>query len=113
MWTLPIARGADDHGIPRFGTPAEPFLRSRSQTEFVRGPAARHTQIDEGRMKRLLAGAAVLLTLGACSVPFISKGGDKKSECDRMSAEAIQTQNLQKARELSAGASACYAKLSS
>ena len=48
-------------------------------------------------MKRLLAGAAVLLTLGACSVPFISKGGDKKSECDRMSAEAIQTQNLQKA----------------
>jgi hypothetical protein len=64
-------------------------------------------------MKRLLAAAAVLATLGGCSVPFISHGGDKKSECDRMSAEAIQTQDLVKARELSAGASACYAKLSS
>ena len=64
-------------------------------------------------MKRLLAAAAVLAALAGCSVPFISHGGDKKSECDRMSAEAIQTQDLTKARELSAGASACYAKLSS
>ena len=44
-------------------------------------------------------------------MPFVSHG-DKKSECDRMSAEAIQTSNLGKARELAAGASACYAKLS-
>lgn len=64
-------------------------------------------------MRGLLAAAGVLLALSACSVPFVSRGGDKKSECDRMSAEAIQTQNLTKARELSAGASACYAKLSS
>lgn len=63
-------------------------------------------------MVRPLAAAGVLLALAACSVPFISRGGDKKSECDRMSAEAIQTQNLGKARELAAGASACYAKLS-
>jgi hypothetical protein len=64
-------------------------------------------------MKGLLAAVGVLLALGACSVPFVSHGGDKKSECDRMSAEAIQTQDIVKARELSAGASACYAKLSS
>jgi hypothetical protein len=62
-------------------------------------------------MKRLLAAAGVLVTVAGCSVPFISHGGDKKSECDRMSAEAIQTQNLGKARELAAGATACYAKL--
>ncbi len=62
-------------------------------------------------MRRLLAAVGVLLTLGACAVPFVSHG-DKKSECDRMSAEAIQTQNVAKARELAAGATACYAKLS-
>ena len=62
-------------------------------------------------MKRLLAAGGVLLTLSACSVPFISHGGDKKSECDRMSAEAIQSQDAAKAKELAAGASACYAKL--
>jgi hypothetical protein len=44
-------------------------------------------------MKRLLAGAAVLLTLGACSVPFISKGGDKKSECDRSVSATYQRSN--------------------
>jgi hypothetical protein len=62
-------------------------------------------------MKRLLVAGSVLITLAACSVPFVGRGGDKKSECDRMSAEAIQTQNLGKARELAAGASACYARL--
>jgi hypothetical protein len=62
-------------------------------------------------MRRLLAAGCVLLTLGACSIPLVGRGGDKKSECDRMSAEAIQTQDLGKARELAAGASACYAKL--
>ena len=62
-------------------------------------------------MKRLLAAGSVLLALSACSIPLVGRGGDKKSECDRMSAEAIQTQDLGKARELAAGASACYAKL--
>lgn len=64
-------------------------------------------------MRGLLAAFGVLLALSACSVPFVSGGGDKKSECDRMAAEAIQTKDVIKARELSAGASACYAKLSS
>jgi len=62
------------------------------------------------RVRRVLLWAAVAPILGGCSVPFVSHG-DKKSECDRMSAEAIQTSNLGKARELAAGASACYAKL--
>ena len=81
-------------------------------TKQVRAAGRRASHIaDEGRMKRLVAASGVLLTLAACSVPFISHGGDKKSECDRMSAEAIQTQDIGKARELAAGASACYAKL--
>jgi hypothetical protein len=50
--------------------------------------------------------------LGGCSVPFLGSGGDKKSECDRIAAEAIQTKDVMKARELAAGASGCYAKLS-
>lgn len=63
-------------------------------------------------VRRLFLAASLLPVLGACHVPFVGGGGnDKKSECDRMSAEAIQTRDLMKARELSAGASACYAKL--
>jgi len=61
--------------------------------------------------QRLFLAATLLPILGACSIPFVGRGGDKKSECDRMSAEAIQTQDVGKARELAAGASACYAKL--
>jgi hypothetical protein len=62
-------------------------------------------------VRRVILSAAVLPILGACSVPFVSHG-DKKSECDQISAQAIQTPNVGKARELAAGASACYARLS-
>ena len=62
-------------------------------------------------VRRLFLAASVLPILGGCSVPFVGGGGDKKSECDRMAAEAIQTKNVSKARELAAGASGCYAKL--
>ena len=61
--------------------------------------------------RQLLLAASIVPILGGCSVPFVSGGGDKKSECDRMSAEAIQTKDVGKARELAAGASGCYAKL--
>ena len=62
-------------------------------------------------VRRFILAAGVLLPLlGASCVPFRS-GGDKKSECDRMAAEAIQTKDITRARELSAGASACYARL--
>jgi len=60
--------------------------------------------------RRLILAASFLPMLGACSIPFRG-GGDKKSECDRMAAEAIQTKDITRARELSAGASACYARL--
>ena len=62
-------------------------------------------------MRRCLLAASLLPVLASCSVPFVGRSGDKKSECDRMAAEAIQTQDLVKARELAAGASGCYAKL--
>ena len=62
-------------------------------------------------LRRVLLAATLLPVLGACSLPLVGRGGDKKSECDRMAAEAIQTQDLGKARELAAGASGCYAKL--
>jgi len=62
-------------------------------------------------MRRFFLTASLIPMLGGCSVPFVGGGGDKKSECDRMAAEAIQTKDVMKARELAAGASACYAKL--
>jgi hypothetical protein len=63
-------------------------------------------------VRRLFLAASLLSVLGGCSVPFLGSGGDKKSECDRIAAEAIQTKDVMKARELAAGASGCYAKLS-
>lgn len=71
----------------------------------------RQTFMTSMSLRCLLLATVLVPALGACSVPFVSRGGDRKSECDRMSAEAIQTQNVTKARELAAGASACYAKL--
>jgi hypothetical protein len=62
-------------------------------------------------LRRLILGVSFFPMLGACSLPFRGGGDDKKAECDQMAAEAIQTKDLTKARELSAGASACYARL--
>jgi len=64
-------------------------------------------------VRRFLVAVALLpALLSGCSVPLLGGGGgDKKAECDRMAAEAIQTTDVGKARELAAGASACYAKL--
>jgi hypothetical protein len=45
----------------------------------------------------------------ACSIPFTQSGDEKKAECDRIAAQAIQTKSLQDAKTLSAQASACYA----
>jgi hypothetical protein len=63
-------------------------------------------------LRRVFLATSLLPVLGGCSLPLVGRSGDKKSECDRMAAEAIQTQDLSKARELAAGASGCYAKLS-
>jgi hypothetical protein len=61
---------------------------------------------------RLLIGVPLLVTLGACSsLPFGGKSGDeRKAECDRIAARAIQTSSLDEAKTLSAQASECYAK---
>jgi hypothetical protein len=63
------------------------------------------------KRRRFLLAASLLSVLGGCKVPFVG-GGDKKSECDRMAAQAIQTKDAGQAKDLAAGASGCYAKLS-
>ena len=49
--------------------------------------------------------------MSACSLPFTQSSNDKKAECDRVAAQAIQTKSLEEAKTLSARASACYAQL--
>lgn len=57
---------------------------------------------------RLVPLAALLV--GACSIPFVG-GGDRKAECDRIAARAIQTESAGEARDLAAEATECYAEL--
>ena len=61
---------------------------------------------------RLLIGVPLLGALVACSsLPFGGKSGDeRKAECDRIAARAIQTKSLDEAKTLSAQASECYAR---
>lgn len=45
---------------------------------------------------------------------FGSRGpttGERKAQCDRMAAQAIETESLDEARRLAASASDCYAEL--
>ncbi len=61
---------------------------------------------------RLLTAVSLLAALGACSsLPFGGRSGDeRKAECDRIAARAIQTSSLDEAKTLSAQASECYAR---
>jgi len=61
---------------------------------------------------RRLLGIPLLVALGACaSLPFGGKSSDeRKAECDRIAAQAIQTKSTSEAKTLSAQASECYAK---
>lgn len=52
-----------------------------------------------------------LVVAAGCSVPLLAKGGDKKAECDRIAAQAIQTKSASDARSIAAQATECYAKL--
>lgn len=65
------------------------------------------------RPYRLLIALPLLAALGACSsLPFGGRSGDeRKAECDRVAAQAIQTASLDEAKTLSAQASECYARL--
>jgi hypothetical protein len=64
---------------------------------------------------RLLIAVPLVAALSACSsLPFGGKSGDeRKAECDRIAARAIQTSSLDEAKTLSAQASECYAKAKS
>jgi hypothetical protein len=64
-------------------------------------------------MRALPGLAFACLFMSACSLPFTQSSNDKKAECDRISAQAIQTKSLEEAKTLSARASACYAQLQS
>ena len=61
---------------------------------------------------RLLIGVSLLAAVSACaSLPFGGKSGDeRKAECDRIAAQAIQTKSITDAKTLSAQASECYAR---
>ncbi|HSM35418.1 MAG TPA: hypothetical protein VK837_03390 [Longimicrobiales bacterium] len=53
-----------------------------------------------------------LLLVGCSSLPIVGESDDeKKAECDRIAAQAIQTKDLGEARRLAASASDCYASV--
>ena len=64
-------------------------------------------------MRRHVPALLALVTLSACSsLPFGGKSSDeRKAECDRIAAQAIQTASAEEAKNLSARASECYAAL--
>lgn len=65
--------------------------------------------------RRVLAVTALVAVtfLSACaSLPFGGKSNDeRKAECDRVAAQAIQTSSAEEAKNLAARASECYAAL--
>lgn len=62
-------------------------------------------------MRTILVIAIASLAASACSVPFRTSNDERKAQCDRIAAQAIQTSSVEQAKELSAQASACYAKI--
>ena len=62
----------------------------------------------------LTAVVAITFVSGCASLPFGGKSSDeRKAECDRVSAQAIQTSSAEEAKNLAARASECYAALQS
>ena len=62
-------------------------------------------------MRAIVGLVLVCCLMSACSLPFTQSSNEKKAECDRIAAQAIQTKSLEDAKTLSAQASACYAQL--
>ena len=62
-------------------------------------------------MRAIVGFVFACLFMSACSLPFTQSSNEKKAECDRIAAQAIQTKSLEDAKTLSARASACYAQL--
>ena len=61
----------------------------------------------------MLTALVAFTFLSACaSLPFGGKSTDeRKAECDRISAQAIQTASAEEAKNLAARASECYAAM--
>lgn len=69
--------------------------------------------LTPARRVRAAALAAIVLAtsqLAACSLPFTKSDDERKAPCDRLAAQAIQTNSLEEAKDLAAQASACYAR---
>ena len=60
------------------------------------------------KIRQVLPIAAILIS--GCSIPFVNRG-EAKSTCDRIAAQAIQTDSSAEARDLAAQAAECYAEL--
>jgi hypothetical protein len=55
--------------------------------------------------------SALTLLLAGCSIPFHKSSDERKAECDRISARAIQAEKSSEAKDIAAEASACYARI--
>ncbi|HUH12473.1 MAG TPA: hypothetical protein VMK65_05165 [Longimicrobiales bacterium] len=61
-------------------------------------------------MRRFAFGTLLLLT-GCASLPFGGPSSEeRKARCDRMAAQAIETEDLEQAKTLAAQAADCYAQ---
>ena len=60
---------------------------------------------------RRLGTLVVAAQLAACSLPFTKSHDERKAECDRIAARAIQTGSAGEAKDLAAQASECYARM--
>lgn len=61
---------------------------------------------------RVILGLLLVIAFasGCSSLPFGGRStNERKAECDRVAAQAIQTESLEEAKMLSAQASSCYA----
>ena len=54
--------------------------------------------------------AGVSLGLAACALPFRGSNGERKSACDRIAAQAIQTTSLSEAENRARQAADCYGR---
>ena len=63
------------------------------------------------RIAPLVATLVVASQLAACSLPFTKSKDERKAECDRIAARAIQTGSVGEAKDLAARASECYARV--
>lgn len=65
-------------------------------------------------MRRVPSALALAALAAGCSTLGLGSSGDeRKAACDRIAAQAIQTESAAEARRLAAEASECYARITS